>query len=62
MKEPLALDKFEASTADFSALLGEVITVEKNGFTMNEIRRLAIYFTTHRTRLGDASRLKESET
>lgn len=52
LKEPLSLDGFKASADAGIALAGEVITIEKNGFTMNG-NTAAAYFTTHRTRLGD---------
>lgn len=52
LKEPLSLDSFKASADAGIALAGEVITIEKNGFTMNG-NTAAAYFTTHRTRLGD---------
>lgn len=51
MAEPLPLDNFRKQSVDASALLGEEISFEKNGFTMNG-NTAATYFTSHRTRLG----------
>lgn len=52
LKDPTSLEALRASADGAAALKGEVITVKKNGFTMNG-NTAAAYFTTHRTRLGD---------
>jgi len=54
LDKPLSLEKFrsEENMGQSTALRGEVITFEKNGFTMNENTAIT-YFTSHRTRMGE---------
>jgi len=48
---PLSSEGFKRDSVNEGALKGEVISMEKRGFTLSETTALA-YFVTHRTRLG----------
>lgn len=51
MAQPLTLNTLRKQAERAAAFKGEVVTLEKNGFTMNDNTAI-LYFTFHRTRLG----------
>jgi hypothetical protein len=54
LDKPLSLDGFRAqeNMGQSAALIGEEITFEKNGFTINDNTAIT-YFTSHRTKMGE---------